>query len=104
VVRIIFHPSSSRLAISGPLKTVMPHATFWARHALGMVWKACSTSGALLLLADSLRAMLPLSEDELAAPAFSETIEALDRRFGPRLRISPLKQPARGSLTGAQWR
>jgi hypothetical protein len=50
VVRIIFHPSASRLAISGPLKAVMPHATLWARHALRMVWKACSTSGALLLV------------------------------------------------------
>src|SRR5215813_10256439 len=47
VVRIIFHPWASRLAISGPLRAVMPQATLWARHAFRMVWKASSTSGAL---------------------------------------------------------
>jgi hypothetical protein len=37
VVRIIFHPWASRLAISGPLRAVMPHATFRARQAFRMV-------------------------------------------------------------------
>jgi hypothetical protein len=37
VVRIICHPWASRLAISGPLRAVMPHATFRARQAFRMV-------------------------------------------------------------------
>jgi hypothetical protein len=37
VVRIIFHPSPSRLAISCALSAVIPHATLRARQALRMV-------------------------------------------------------------------
>src|SRR6266446_1929797 len=48
VVRIIFHPSASRFAISCPLRAVIPHATLRARQAFRIVWKACSTSGELL--------------------------------------------------------
>src|SRR5437867_2613800 len=37
VVRIIFHPSPSRLAISCAVSAVIPHATLWARQARRMV-------------------------------------------------------------------
>jgi hypothetical protein len=54
-------------------------------------------------LSDAVRVMLPLSPDEMAAPAFAETVEALDRRFGPRLLIASLKGALYKVLRNAEF-
>ena len=41
-------------------------------------------------LADSIKKMLPLSEDEKASPSFAGVLERLDQRFATRLALGPL--------------
>jgi hypothetical protein len=47
-------------------------------------------------LAEKVRALLPLSKDEMASPSFYVVLDRLDQRLGSRLKVGELKQKCLG--------